>query len=83
MKVINLARERMKRQQYKNTDLLVLLEVMTDFLEENIMPITSKLVLKQGIDLFSAIYVKANTQELRSISGEYIKMYHLGYITLS
>lgn len=79
MKVINLARERMKRQQYKNTDLLVLLEIMTDFLEENIMPITSKLVLKQGIDLFSAIYIQANTQELKTITSEYIKMYHIGY----
>lgn len=82
MKVINLARERMKRQQYKGTDLLVLLEVMTDFLEDNIMPITSKIVLKQGIDLFSAIYIQANTQELKVICSEYIKLYHIGYISL-
>lgn len=79
--VYNLAYERAKRDEsYKHLSMVTLLEVMTDFLEANPPPVRGKAVLKQGIDIFTEVYKKANTIELRTVANNYIEMYNKEYV---
>lgn len=73
--VYDLCTERLKRSRYKNMNGPVLWETMTDFLERNPSPIKCKDILKDGVALFNHMYNKANTEEMKAVCKDYIKLF--------
>ena len=73
MNVIKLDHRRPRN--FESMDMFKLLEEMHYFTEKYSGPIISSLVLLEGINLFTAINKKAVTEELRTLSTEYIYRY--------
>jgi hypothetical protein len=81
MSVIDFQREKLNRR-YKNMNIIMLMEEMDKFLELHPCPINNSKILKEGIELFNNIYIKALTIELKTIASEYSKMYHYRFMDL-
>lgn len=74
--VYDLQAERSKRTNlYSQMSMPFLMEAMVDFLEANPMPIASKSVLRDGIDLFESIKKLAITNEMKQIARDYTKLF--------